>query len=780
VAQEVTKFKIDSLKAVIKANEHDTLVINAMFEWQIELNKSNTKKRLKVNEGIIVLCDKKGLEIGITPNEKYFYKEAKAKALYNIGSVYAKDELREKSITSLKQSLEISSKLKDSLSMAHTAVFIARSYRIFGDYEDAHEYAALSLEIYHKIGNKEGMSDALNNMGIVFNLQGNSFEAIKCYRESIEFAKVTGDKIGIASGYNNIALIYDEQANYADAIDNLTTSLSIYEGLGYNDGVANVLNNIGSIYLSQNDYIRAIDYFKRCLALDRAANFKSGIASSLMNLSSVYDALEKNDTSLTMVNEALAIYIELDYKRGKAIALRGIASLKTKLGKNEEALSCFEQSLEISIEMGDKQGISMSLLKIGSLFSNLKNYGKAISYASRGLKIAQEIGEVKQVKESSKILFEVYKKQGESRKALEMYELYVESKDSMERSSNHEEVVRQEFKYKYDKQTATDSIKSAQEEEINNAQLLAQKAINTKQKQRSYFLYAGLVLALLFGAYVFNRFRVSQRQKHLIEKQKSEVEEAHKEIQDSIAYAKRIQSAILPSAKLVKECLKESFILYKPKDVVAGDFYWMESVAPTGNNKDTKVLFAAADCTGHGVPGAMVSLVCNNALNRSVREHGLSDPGEILTKTRDIVIQEFEKSEEDVNDGMDIALCSLEGNKLQYAGAHNPLWIIRNGEIIETKANKQPIGQFDNPKPYKTHSFDLETGDSLYIFSDGYVDQFGGEKGKKFKTNAFRKLLLSIQDKAMEEQKTIIDEAFETWRRDLEQIDDVCVIGVRV
>ena len=223
----------------------------------------------------------------------------------------------------------------------------------------------------------------------------------------------------------------------------------------------------------------------------------------------------------------------------------------------------------------------------------------------------------------------------------------------------------------------------------------------------------------------------------------------------------------------MKEYLNESFILYKPKDVVAGDFYWME-------HKDGKVLFAAADCTGHGVPGAMVSVVCNNALNRSVREYGLTDPGRILDKTREIVIQEFEKSEEEVKDGMDIALCSIEDNKLKYAGANNPLWIIRNSEIIETKANKQPIGQFDKPVPYKTHSFDLEQDDSIYLFSDGYVDQFGGEKGKKFKSKAFRELLLCIQDKSMEQQQTIINEAFETWKGNLEQIDDVCVIGFRI
>lgn len=287
-------------------------------------------------------------------------------------------------------------------------------------------------------------------------------------------------------------------------------------------------------------------------------------------------------------------------------------------------------------------------------------------------------------------------------------------------------------------------------------------------------------MVLGFLLFVFNRLRVTRNQKVVIENQrdkvniqKTEIEEQHKEIKDSMEYAKRIQSAILPPSKLVKEYLQQSFILYKPKDIVARDFYWMEHIGG-------KVLFAAADCTGHGVPGAMVSVICNGALNRSVREFELSEPGKILDKAREIVIQEFEKSEEEVKDGMDIALCSLEGMKLEYAGAHNPLWIVRKGEIIETKANKQPIGKFDKQTGYITHSFDLEAGDTIYIFSDGYVDQFGGEKGKKFKAKAFRNLLLSIQEKSMEEQKILIDDAFEAWRGSLEQIDDVCVIGVRV
>ena len=261
----------------------------------------------------------------------------------------------------------------------------------------------------------------------------------------------------------------------------------------------------------------------------------------------------------------------------------------------------------------------------------------------------------------------------------------------------------------------------------------------------------------------------------IIRVQRDIVKERNTEILDSISYAKRIQAAILPTYKLVKEYLENSFVLYKPKDIVAGDFYWIE-------HRDNKILFAAADCTGHGVPGAMISVICNNGLNRAVREFGLTEPGKILDKTREIIIQEFEKSEEEVRDGMDIALCSLEGKKLRYAGANNPLWVAKKGaeEILEIRADKQPIGKYETQTPYATHVLDLEAGDTIYIFSDGYADQFGGAKGKKFKAANFKKLLLSVQNEPMERQREIVDEVFENWKGSIEQLDDVCVIGVRI
>lgn len=291
-------------------------------------------------------------------------------------------------------------------------------------------------------------------------------------------------------------------------------------------------------------------------------------------------------------------------------------------------------------------------------------------------------------------------------------------------------------------------------------------------------LYILLLLASVFGIIRWRTSSLKKRQIELEEEVKMatrEIREKQDEILGSITYARRIQSAILPPEQRWKTHLKNSFVLYQPKDIVAGDFYWLHP-------GEDSVLFAAADCTGHGVPGAMVSVVCNNALNRSVREYNLTDPGAILEKTRDIVIQEFEQSSEDVKDGMDIALCALKDRQLAYSGAHNPLWIIRKNTttIEEIKAQKQPIGKFENNQPFKTTTIELQEGDLIYLFSDGFADQFGGDKGKKFKTANFKQLLLSICSEPMDVQKKRIQDAFENWRGALEQVDDVCVIGIRV
>ncbi|MBL7931139.1 MAG: SpoIIE family protein phosphatase [Bacteroidia bacterium] len=255
------------------------------------------------------------------------------------------------------------------------------------------------------------------------------------------------------------------------------------------------------------------------------------------------------------------------------------------------------------------------------------------------------------------------------------------------------------------------------------------------------------------------------------------LEHRNKQIVDSIEYAKYIQDAILPPMNTVKTHLEESFVFYKPKDIVAGDFYWIDP------QPDGSVLFAAADATGHGVPGAMVSVVCTNALNLAVKEFKLADPGLILNKTREIITDCFQKPGTNVMDGMDISLCHISADKrtLKWAGANNPLWLINNtGEITEIKANKQPVGRTSNPQPFKTHILNLEKGDCFYLFTDGYADQFGGEKAKKYMQKRLKEFLLSIYKKPMELQRELIAHNIEKWKGNLEQVDDICFAGVRI
>jgi serine phosphatase RsbU (regulator of sigma subunit) len=303
-----------------------------------------------------------------------------------------------------------------------------------------------------------------------------------------------------------------------------------------------------------------------------------------------------------------------------------------------------------------------------------------------------------------------------------------------------------------------------------------------------------LLIAFLLIPYSRKVLRDDDLKKKRFMQQKLIIEQSHREIKDSINYAKRIQSAILPPTKIVKKYLENSFVLYKPKDVVAGDFYWMECIKDPKNNNEL-ILVASCDCTGHGVPGAMVSVICNNALNRSVREYKLSSSGEILDKTREIVIEEFEKSDDDVQDGMDISLAVIdfdeEKNKVNilWSGANNPLWIIKKGdsEITEIKPDKQPIGKYDKINHFTTHQLELERGDLIYLFTDGFQDQFGGETadkklngGKKFKPARFKNLLLSIRDESMESQKELINASFDEWKGNLDQVDDICIIGIRL
>jgi serine phosphatase RsbU (regulator of sigma subunit) len=627
---------------------------------------------------------------------------------------------------------------------------------------------------------------SINNLGIINMYRSDNEEAKKFFTRAVQLSKEMNNKQKIAAAYNNFGVLFYRQGNYQVSIDYYTKGLSIMESGGDLKAMAGALNNIGNIYREIGDTSKALSTFKRSLVLGKKASAKNWEAVSFSAIAEIYSDQGKNDSAAILLEECLRLDREIGNKQGVGSDLANLAKLSLKKGNLADAKEKAEQALALFKEVNDPRATGLALSILSDYYLQKGDPANAVAYGKKALDLLLSIGQVEEAEKAAATLYHIYKMKPDYKNALEAKELYDRLHDTLQNEKNTKAVIHQEFKYEYDKQAALDSIRHAEESRIQSAEIAKKDAELKVKRHIQIMLFAGLAMFLVFSVFIFNRFKVTSRQNKVIEQQKNEVEqkkleaeaqralveEKNREIVDSITYAKRLQEAILPPKKLLKEYLPESFVLYKPKDIVAGDFYWLE-------RKNDIILFAAADCTGHGVPGAMVSVICNNGLNRSVREYGLTDPGSILDKTREIVIQEFEKSEDEVKDGMDISLCAIEGNILRWAGANNPLWIIRENELIELKPDKQPIGKYADQKNFTSHQVELLPGDSLYIFTDGYQDQFGGDKGKKFKSSRMKQLLLSIQDKSMDEQNLIIDHAFESWRSSFDQVDDVCIMGVR-
>lgn len=625
-----------------------------------------------------------------------------------------------------------------------------------------------SLKVTRKLS--IGLASALNNIGYLNSSQGNIHEGLKYYHKSLKIQEKIGDKEGVATSLNNIGAIHNKQGNIPEALKYYHKSLNIYKTLDNKQGLAQTLNNIGHIYEGQDEPDLALEYFHRSLKIYKGLKNERGKATLLNSIGFTYFNKRNLPKALEYYSKALIIRQEIGDTKGIASSLNNIAVAYEHEHKTEKAMEYYSKCLTVYKTTNDKRGLSNILHNIGRMYLNQGNLLKAKEYSTRSIKLANEVGAPSIIKGPAKTLSAIYEKEGNGMAALKMHKLFISMRDSINNEKTQKVTTKLQAKYEYEKEKA---INDAEHDKLI---ALGQKE-QEKQKIISFAISIGLILVIVFLVFVFNRLKITNKQKLVIEVQ-------NKEIVDSITYAKRIQEAILPTDQIVKKCLPESFIYYKPKDIIAGDFYWIDQ-------QDDNIFFAAADCTGHGVPGAMISVVCHNAMNSAIKDLNILDPGKILDKTRELVVRQLNKSENPeidsigyIRDGMDIALCVLntKTNQLNYAGAYNPLWILRNGdsEIEEIKANRQSVGKVENPKPFNAHKINLNKGDNIYIFSDGFADQFGGTRGKKFMYKPFKKLLVTMQNETMENQLKNINNHFENWKGNIEQVDDVCVIGVRI
>lgn len=610
-------------------------------------------------------------------------------------------------------------------------------------------------------------------------LRTNPDSAIKISQIELQFAIKTKQKKYQGWAFNSLGASYFNQNKYSSALDNYLKSLKICEELNDKKGIGYSLNNIGLLYNDQSKFKTGLEYFLRALKIREEIGDKGGIASCYRNMGSSYSSLYDYPKALEYYNLALKISEEIGDGAAIASCYNNIGNVFLKQNKYENAIDYFLKPLQKNESHTNKRTKVSCYINLGSCYNQLGNYNKALYYSEMALSLAKEMGSIDKMRYAYKDLAEIYAKTNNYKKAYNNYVLFKQFTDSIFNLESSKQFSDLKTNFEVEKREAELKLKTDAEKEKLKAISFEEK----KQQQILIFAITGVLLVvILFSFFLYKRFKITNQQKKVIElksneteEQKNLVEEKQREIIDSITYAKRLQKAILPPLQLIQELLPDSFVLYQPKDIVAGDFYWM-------HHSDDTIFIAAADCTGHGVPGAMVSVVCSNALNRAVNEFGIKDTGKILDQATSLVLETFAKSGEEIKDGMDISIVAIHKNstRINWSGANNPLWYTNNNEIHIVKADKQPIGKSENPKPFKTHTINLQKGDNLYLITDGFSDQFGGPKGKKYMHRQLQEVLLNCISFPLSNQKEKLQESFDKWKGNLEQVDDVCIIGLRL
>ncbi|WP_343636418.1 tetratricopeptide repeat protein [Fluviicola sp.] len=601
---------------------------------------------------------------------------------------------------------------------------------------------------------------------------GDYDKAISYGKESLKLARRHHEDSIASLLDNNIGIAFDYKGDYSQALTHFFKALRVAEKIKDRNNEAYILSNIGLIYNNQEQYEKALQYHEKSLRIRRELKFQKGIAASVNNLAIVFMNQEKYEKAIHYYRESMAIDIEMNDSLGLSDDFNNLGVCYQKQGDYKRSEYYQLKSLAIREKLNLSLGVATSKLNLGVVAVKQGKLAEGEKYLNESMALAEKLGAKEILKSVCQSLSESAEKRGDFKTAFKYLHRFNQIEKELANEDNIRKQTQEEMNYKFDKERETQRLNQ-----------LATALENKKKQEQALIINWAIaivgILILGFSFILYRRWNEVKKQKVIIEEKNRQVEEKNHEILDSINYAKRIQTAILPSSQLRERVLPEHFVLYEPKDIVAGDFYWLEET------KDS-IIFAVADCTGHGVPGAMMSVVCHNALNRSVKEFGLRDPGLILDKTREFIVDELSKEEEDIeiSDGMDISLCTWNKSthQITWAGANNPLWIWKkeSSEIVEIKPNKQPIGKHFDMKPFTTHVVELEKGDRIYLITDGYADQFGGPESKKFKAKNLKNLLVQISHEQIARQIDSLRTTFFNWKGDLEQIDDVCIMGIEI
>ncbi len=584
-------------------------------------------------------------------------------------------------------------------------------------------------------------------------------------KQLIDYCKKHNEDTLIAQVYNHSGVIYELKGEYPTAMNYYLKAARIFKAQHDDHNLAGAYNNCGLLTSTQYQFKASLGYYKKALALHTKLKDKAGIGQSYNNIAILFMNQKQSYKAIAYFNYALKIDLELKDTMSCSDTYNNLGICYMDLNQFELSENYYLLSIQNNLNANNLPGLSHTLTNLGILYRKMHKPTESIKYLLKSYGISKQHQWRENAQFISQELARSYQDVKKADSALYYYQIYMDYWDTLHNTSNIREQAELESKFQYELIKEKDKIKAQQK--------LDQQRSRTKQLL--VFLIASIVvgiLVILFAFILFKRLKEIRLQKSIIDDKNALLEQQHREITDSLTYATRIQNAILPNEQLLNNLFKEWFIFYQPKDIVAGDFFW----ALQHNNWN---YFAVADCTGHGVPGAMVSVVCNNALNRSVLEFDCQYPNEILDKTREILLQQWNNQE--VNDGMDIALCAYHPSTsmLYYSGAHNSCWIYGTDQMIEWKGDKQPIGKHVNYQPFTLHQIEYSADMRIFMSTDGLGDQFGGPQTKKLK-NARIKSLISTFNHVTEHEKSEVERLFVSWKNNNEQIDDICLMGVKL
>lgn len=672
---------------------------------------------------------------------------------------------------------------------------------MFSNPIEARTQSTMALAIASEKKWDKGIANCYHTIAYTYFIEGNNIEALAFNNKALIIRLRKRDKLGVAKTYGNIGTIYYSMSQYSKALEFQLKSLKLNEEVKNLGGISSCLTNIGNIYSNLKKPLESLKYQLKALDIRIQLNDNKGIAGTLGNIGNAYLDLTSKDLALINLTEnermvkvyhyefeSLKKWMEIGEVSNVALTYINIGNLYQLTKNNDSALYYFNKGLSMYSESNDQHGIATSLNRLGGIYFEKKNNSKALEYLNKSILIAKKIDAIDIEKSASQVLSDLYLLENNPAKSLLFFKKYVQLKDSLINVDNTKKIIQQQMQYDFDKKTTADSLQNMEQvkyEKLKHHQALA--------IERTY-TYAG-VFGFLLMIVVAIIFFKSNQQKRITNKQivlqKEILEEKNKEITDSINYAQKIQHALMASDKLLDDNLKDNernkdyFILYKPKDIVSGDYYWAHK--PEHENS---FIFITADCTGHGVPGAFMSLLCISYLNEVVKEQGVTQPAKIFNLVRDKVVANFTTNESsDRKDGMDAVVYKInyDTNILEYAAANNPILLLeqdenKNYQLIELKADKMPVGVTHDGiyKPFKLGEYKLKPNTIIYTFTDGYADQFGGPSDKKFMYKRMRELLNSIAPLSAQEQKEKLDSAITMWKGDFEQVDDILVIGVRI